>query len=210
MARSVADGGQLAKKPSPRRSVFGGEQDCAGILGARPQALHHAQQQKHDRCRNADRTIGGQQADRRGAEPHQQQRGNQHRLAASTCRRSGRTARRQTGARDSPPRTWRRTQVSPPADHSWGRTPCSARVPRRCRRGRNRTIPRSCRWCWHRPPASGSYAPPRSPRAACWLFSLRVGRLSPGPLRSFAGWSSGWRAPSGISKKRRLRPFWFS
>ena len=62
--------------------VLGGHEDGAAPLAADADALEEAQGHEQDRGPDADGVVVGQQADADGGRAHEQQRGDQHRLAA--------------------------------------------------------------------------------------------------------------------------------
>ena len=62
-------------------AVLGGHQHRTAPLTADREALHQAADHEQDRRRDPDGGVRRQQADREGADPHHQQRDDQHRLA---------------------------------------------------------------------------------------------------------------------------------
>ena len=83
----IADGdaerGETAVEAALARGrEFHCHDDGAAVFGAGAEALQQPQQQQQDRCPDADRRIGRQQADQEGAAADQQQGRHQHRLAA--------------------------------------------------------------------------------------------------------------------------------
>ncbi|MNV41980.1 hypothetical protein D3C71_1336370 [compost metagenome] len=66
------------------RRVLRGQQCRATPFAAQSKALAEAQDAKQDRCPGANAVVSRQHADQRGAHAHQQQRGDQGRLAADT------------------------------------------------------------------------------------------------------------------------------
>jgi hypothetical protein len=63
-------------------AVLGRHQDRAAPLAADGEALGEPADEQQDRCRDADRRVCRQQADREGRDPHHHQRDDQHLLAA--------------------------------------------------------------------------------------------------------------------------------
>ncbi|KAG1184514.1 hypothetical protein G6F46_013647 [Rhizopus delemar] len=64
--------------------VLGDEGGCTAILAAGGKALHHARQQQQHRRPDADALVGGNQADGKGTQRHQDHGERQHFLAAVT------------------------------------------------------------------------------------------------------------------------------
>ena len=71
------------KKPAPLgRGVLDGEQHGAAVLPADADPLEDPQHDQQDRRPHPDRVVRREQADQRRADPHDQQRQDQHLLAA--------------------------------------------------------------------------------------------------------------------------------
>jgi hypothetical protein len=64
------------------RSGLGEQRGAARLLGARAEALQEAQEDQQQRRPDADRAVGGQAADQERGRAHQEERADQHPLAA--------------------------------------------------------------------------------------------------------------------------------
>lgn len=65
-----------------RRGIFGGEECRSGPLATNREALQKSQQHENDRSGKTDHARAGQQTDRNGRDPHDEQRADQGLLAA--------------------------------------------------------------------------------------------------------------------------------